>query len=587
MAKIKLTPQQTIDFEKLVEMETPDWVTKEIYDTLLSEWDTYKFDKITFRNYVMDIFLVAPHDMQDNPKWKFVSFRTKPSILFERYKKGLIVSSPATGQDPKTVTPSNIESASRHAGRQWGDNEGSEWLAYGAFNLIFYPNGEMVLEPVDIEHRIVGLFGFLMGIIPIKSDEVLYFDSSLLIDGKIVVNDLTLSEIVEKANLNLKNPNGQKITQDAIINRFDRGLFNVTILPMYSEDMCHKYYREYNSNDVKSLAQLLHAKSEDSNIRIKKFSSLKNERFKASDDALHPFYSLLFNNDDKVKLETFMISHLIYQFILNGNELIPSSDGKISDKYVSLHGYEDSYCDDMENKLINNLNFLYELFKYKIDKVKNVSRQQIMQLLKLSDYLESEGLFISDKEVFIDKFLEFLGEHIERIEDDGSKTKLELGYSMRGSSLDDHKKGHTYIKKHFLSGGNDTLKYSDVIISTLGIVKVAKVLPRIFDQYIITDSAKKHKNLDIDGKELTEKPVGGHIISDFELMKLTDEQRDEIALQEFGTKFIHKKNCRAMSSYHNLRMSVLRLSEYVEIINEKDEVIKAAIKKKRESYLND
>jgi hypothetical protein len=137
MAKIKLTPQQTIDFEKLVEMETPDWVTKEIYDTLLDEWDTYKFDKITFRNYVMDIFLVAPHDMQDNPKWKFVSFRTKPSILFERYKKGLIVSSPATGQDPKTVTPSNIESASRHAGRQWGDNEGSEWLAYGAFNLIF------------------------------------------------------------------------------------------------------------------------------------------------------------------------------------------------------------------------------------------------------------------------------------------------------------------------------------------------------------------------------------------------------------------------------------------------------------------
>ena len=44
MAKIKLTPQQTIDFEKLVEMETPDWVTKKIYDTLLDEWDTYKFE---------------------------------------------------------------------------------------------------------------------------------------------------------------------------------------------------------------------------------------------------------------------------------------------------------------------------------------------------------------------------------------------------------------------------------------------------------------------------------------------------------------------------------------------------------------
>jgi hypothetical protein len=423
-----------------------------------------------------------------------------------------------------------------------------------------------------------------MGIIPIKSDEVLYFDSSLLIDGKIVVNDLTLGEIVEKANLNLKNPNGQKITQDAVVNRFDRGLFNVTILPMYSEEMCHKYYREYNSNDVKSLAQLLHAKSEDSNIRIKKFSSLKNERFKASEDELHPFYSLLFSDDDKVKLETFMISPLIYQFILNGNELVPSSDGKLSDKYVSLHGYEDSYCDDMENKLINNLNFLYEVFKYKVGKVKTASRQQIMQLLKLSDYLESEGLFIADKETFIDKFLEFLSEHIERIEDDGSKTKLELGYSMRGSSLDDHRKGHKYIKKHFLSGGDDKLKYDDTIIANLGIVKVAKVLPRIFEQYIITDSAKKHKNLDIDDKEFTEKPVGGHIISDFELAHLTDEQRDEIALQEFGTKFVHKKNCRAMSSYHNLRMSVLRLSEYMEIINETDEVVKEAIKKKRQLY---
>jgi hypothetical protein len=332
------------------------------------------------------------------------------------------------------------------------------------------------------------------------------------------------------------------------------------------------------------LAQLLHAKSEDSNIRIKKFSSLKNERFKASEDELHPFYSLLFSDDDKVKLETFMISHLIYQFILNGNELVPSSDGKLSDKYVSLHGYEDSYCDDMENKLINNLNFLYEVFKYKVGKVKTVSRQQIMQLLKLSDYLESDGLFIVDKETFIDKFLEFLGEHIERIEDDGSKTKLELGYSMRGSSLDDHRKGHKYIKKHFLSGGDDKLKYDDTIIANLGIVKVAKVLPRIFEQYIITDSAKKHKNLDIDGKEFTEKPVGGHIISDFELAHLTDEQRDEIALQEFGTKFVHKKNCRAMSSYHNLRMSVLRLSEYMEIINETDEVVKEAIKKKRQLY---
>ena len=111
---------------------------------------------------------------------------------------------------------------------------------------------------------------------------------------------------------------------------------------------------------------------------------------------------------------------------------------------------------------------------------------------------------------------------------------------------------------------------------------VGSKIPRLFKQYVIDKSAKDYKGLDIDDKPFTEKPVGGHIISDFELSTLNDEQRSEAFLSEgLGSKFSHDKNCRAMSSYHNLRMGILRLSEYMEIINESDDVVKKAIYDKK------
>ena len=63
---------------------------------------------------------------------------------------------------------------------------------------------------------------------------------------------------------------------------------------------------------------------------------------------------------------------------------------------------------------------------------------------------------------------------------------------------------------------------------------------------------------------------------------MTDSERDE-AFQEEGIadKFDFNLNCRASSSYHNQRMGVLRLSEYLKIMNKSDEEVKEIEKKKK------
>ena len=87
----------------------------------------------------------------------------------------------------------------------------------------------------------------------------------------------------------------------------------------------------------------------------------------------------------------------------------------------------------------------------------------------------------------------------------------------------------------------------------------------------------------MDGKLLTTKPAAGHRISDMELIRMTPEQRTQAFIDEgLGDTFDFNKNCRAMSKYHNLRMGVLRLSEYLPIIDNDKEVRKLRIKKYNE-----
>jgi hypothetical protein len=580
MAKLTIAQQEQL--RELIEQQTPIWCTKDIYDKLIENWDSHTLSRTQFIENVLRIFHIQYEDLIHNSKWKSVQFTTSPSILLDRYNKGLLFSSPSTGQDPKSDSDANRRIAGIHAGRQWGDVEGSFWIHPGTFNLVQYPNGKLVLEPTDVEHRLWGLIGFQLDLIELKSDEHdLYFYHSSIEGGEIYVNDLRLSEIVQKANENLKSGASEKITEEDVLNRFNKGTFLVSILPMYNQKKCHEYFRQINSSQEKTKPQFLHARDEKSSLSIKKFSSIKNERFLGSDDELHPFYKHCFDEKSKVNLDTLMISHLICQYIIK-SDFVPTSDTPIYESFSKTKGYKNDYDSNLEMECINSLNYLYDVFKYR--EKSSPSRQQILQILKLNSYIESQNLFIYDKEKFINSFYEFLSNH-QTSENPipGHQPIKEAFYTnMNSSDYANLLQGHAYIVTHFLSNGDVSLKYSKDVLDDIGIMVGGTKIPRLFKQHIIDKSAKDYKGLDIDKKPFSEKPVGGHIISDFELLTLNDEQRNEAFLSEgLGKKFSHDKNCRAMSSYHNLRMSILRLSEYMAIINESDDVVKKAIYDKK------
>ena len=114
-------------------------------------------------------------------------------------------------------------------------------------------------------------------------------------------------------------------------------------------------------------------------------------------------------------------------------------------------------------------------------------------------------------------------------------------------------------------------------LKSIGIVPQSESLKRVFSNDTILESLELNEGKDIDGELLNTAPVGGHIISHMELERLSSEQRDEAFKAEgLGDKFNHNKNCRAMSAYHNQRMGVLRLSEYLQLIDQSDETVKAA-----------
>ena len=113
---------------------------------------------------------------------------------------------------------------------------------------------------------------------------------------------------------------------------------------------------------------------------------------------------------------------------------------------------------------------------------------------------------------------------------------------------------------------------------TIGIVEQSHSLDRVFSGDVIDDNLSENDGKDIDGTILKTAPVGGHIISDMELLRLTKKQRDQAAKEEnIGDVFDFDKNCRAMSAYHNNRMGTLRLSKYMQIINESDDLVRSPV----------
>jgi hypothetical protein len=601
----KVSSAYTVEptMESIIAMDAPAWHTKKIWEEYQSQFEELKnrfsleedFRELMFQELCKNLTL----EFQKNRG----SLRTYLSskILKEKFMSGLLFSTPDTGQDPKMVNDHNLREAGKHAARHWGSNVNgvADWITYLSLNVVIYPNGKIVFKPVNGEHRLWGIIGFQLGLVRLISPDGkdLFFYSNKLHGGSIRVNDLNLSEIVELANDNLVDRH-KMVTEQEVLDRFNGNTVPIELLPMYNNAECSTYFREVNdsASDKKS-PQMLHAFSDFANSRIRTFGSIKNHKFYGSDDKLHRFVDKCFTLSQNVKLSPFMYIHMIAQFEIE-KDFVKSTDDALFANYLRLRAYENYYDVSLkfEKRILESMAFLYDVFKFypeKKTKYKNPSKQLVQQVLMIRKHLIQNGLRILDTKLFMEKFYSFVKLNSNKVDLStgiiNTKERLPFGTDMANSSTSNYESAWKYIRKHFLGNGKSYLSMkSEDELFEIGIVPIGSELPRLFPNGTIKLSALQNKGLDIDGVSFEEKgaiPVGGHIISDWELNQLSDYERDIAAKREgcfLNNEFEFTQNCRAMSKYHNDRMGVLPLSIYMEVINESDKVIREREKQFRE-----
>lgn len=564
---------------RLIEMTAPSWLTKEKYEIFLRERETLKlsFSIETHLGPILSANQLTWKDAKLNPAWQSYEVSLSPKFLVDKYLADEVISDPSSGQDPKIFSKENEKIASAHAGRHWGYKKilthlghtsnidtPSEWIQSGTFNLIIM-DGRLIIVPINVEHRNWGLIGFPLDLVALDSTKKLWYYNAKLPEvydedlGKMVngvrVDGLYLSQIVDKCR-NL----GADITADDIKNRFYQNKFTFQFLPFFSQKETENFFKEINSSSSKTEPQLFHAEPHTVQYWIKQFSSPKVIEFKPANKQYHPLFENM-SKSSKVKLEPMMISHEILQWNLNGRKFIPHSDKALINAFSTN---SNKVNEDIKEQTINDMDWLYSVLS-KSEPMLQPTRPLVQQFLRIKDYLEDDSKVIADAYLFINAWVEWFEESSNQ---NGNLTKFALAW--RKSTADAYKEAWKIIKDNFL------------IKSNIGIVDKSESVPRIFDRDTINDSLKSNKGLDIDGKLLETKAVGGHIISDFELIRMTKEERDLAFQQEnLGNVFDFDKNCRAMSSYHNLRMGVLRLSEYMSVISLDDSSLN---KIKRERY---
>ena len=565
---------------RLMEMTPPTWLTTEKYQSFLDSRDTLK-NEFNFRRHINELFGDYGISFEDglvDKAWRAWNISIGPKFIVDKYLKGELISDPTSGQDPKTLSNENLKTASIHAGRHWGsikelNDEGcakdspSEWINFGTFNLITL-DGKLCIVPINVEHRLWALIGFPLNLVKLESKNELWYyheelpeqyDSSLnkMVNG-IKVNGLYLSEIVSKCA-----ENGVTITENSILKRFYQNQFKFQFLPFYSQAETEKYFIEINSSSSKTEAQSFHAEPHPIQYWVKEFSSLKVSKFTPAGCLLHPLFESMAPKK-LIQLESMMITHTVLQRALNGSKFVPHSDKALVNLF---HTNKDKITEDIKEEVINDLDWLYSLIS-KSDTSLPITKQLSQQFLKMRDYLDESGKVIADKTLFINSWVDWFSKNQN---DSNGQMTLFAGH-WRKSTPDEYKKAWTIILNEFLSKGMD-----------IGILPKSTSVPRLFSESTIFDSYIENNKLDIDNTLLTSKAVGGHKISDMELIRMTPEERNQAAkLEGMGDEFDFDKNCRAMSSYHNLRMGVLRLSEYLPIIDNEKMVREARIKKYNE-----
>lgn len=554
---------------KIMRMEAPSWLTPEIYAEYQSKRISLK-DELQIRPSILSIFDdITKEDMTYNQTWKSYTFYHSPKVLVEFYNAEKLISDPTTGQDPKDFSKQNLKCAAYHAGRHWGYTphivdgvympSKGEWIESGTFNLVKYPNGMVILEPCNVEHRLWGLIGFPLDLVPLMAEKPMYYyndnlpelydeDSNTMVK-RMKINGLYLSEIVVMAN----SLNCHITQEDVLKSHFYSNKFEFSILPFYSKSECEHYFKEVNTNSAKSQAQLFHADSSQIMGWIKQMTSPKYVRFTPAECKYHPFFELL-GSSKLLKLDGLMLAFAIIDLVDEGYKATPISDKYLVNIFEKKLGYSKFYkVAENLNEVVSNFDFLYDV-ESKIVGLSTISKQKSMVLLMLKKYLEDNNLVIVDMFTFASEFNHFWETH--QVLPAGGVTKF--GQNARNSSA--IKDCFIYSKDNFLVKINNSY-------SNIGILPKSAKLGRIFSRDTIIKSLQLNGGNDIDGTPLLVSPVGGHIISDMELCRMTEDERDSaFKVEGIAGKFDFDKNCRAMSSYHNLRMGVLTLSQYNSVI---------------------
>lgn len=572
--------QKTAELTRLMEMTPPSWLTKETYQEFLDNRDTWQRE-FSMAWSLNELLGQDAKDFTIDKGWNSADGATSPKFLLDKYLKGELISDPTTGQDPKTWSPDNVKTASKHAGNQWGYkkeiiqmgndvmiNTPSAWINFGTFNLIKM-GGKLCITPINVEHRLWALIAFPMNLITLSSKHSLWFyhqDLPEVYDNEIQkmvrgirVNDMYLSDIVAKCN----ELGATNVTEDTIKNRFFENKFKFSFLPFFSQTQTEEYFAEINDSSSKSVAQMFHAEPHPIQYWVKEFSSVKVTKFTPCGKHLHPVFETM-KDGNLVKLEPLMISHTILQKNIKGG-YIPHSDKAL----VSLFDEnKDKVTDEIKENTISDLNWLDSVLS-KSETPLAITKQIAQHFLKIRDYLDDSNKVIADKALFIDEWNIWFASKGEN-QNNGQLTEF-AGY-WRKSTIDAYKGAWGIILNEFISRNEE-----------VGIVTKSPAVPRLFSDDVVYDSHIENNKMDVDGKLLTTKPVGGHRISDMELIRMTPEERNQAFIDEgIGDTFDFNKNCRAMSKYHNLRMGVLRLSEYLSIMDNEKMVREARIKKYNE-----
>lgn len=572
-----MTQQRKADLTRLMEMTPPTWLTKEIYEEFLDKRETWQ-NEFSIAWSLNELLGKESSKFVIDEGWESADGTTSPKFLVEKYLKGELISDPTTGQDPKTFSPDNLKTASKHAGNQWGYKKvitemgndvlihtPSAWINFGTFNLIKI-GGKLVITPINVEHRLWGLIAFALNLCTLASKHSLWFyhqDLPEVYDTEIQkmvrgikVNDMYLSDIVKKCN----ELGATNITEDTIKNRFFEGNFKFSFLPFFSQKQTEEYFAEINDSSSKSVAQIFHAEPHEVQYWAKDFSSVKVSKFTPSDKHLHNVFHTM-KSKKLVQLDSLMITHTVLQHIMN-NGYVPHSDKALVSVFNET---KEKVTDEHKQETLESLNWLDSILS-KSEYPVPITKQIAQHFLKIRKYLDDSNKIIADKALFMDEWNQFFASKGENA-NNGNLTKF-LGF-WRKSTTDAYKSAWGILLDEFLNRGEE-----------IGIVTKSPSVARLFSDDVVYDSHIENDKKDVDGKLLTTKPVGGHRISDMELIRMTPEERNQAFIDEgLGDTFDFNKNCRAMSKYHNLRMGVLRLSEYLPIMDNDKEVRELRIKK--------